>query len=76
MPYTDWKALLTSLPTLEISNNLDKKRGTDGEKTERPSMEINKRHHTILEFKATTNTMEEEIKRSEKEAHGLPSPIN
>jgi hypothetical protein len=39
-------------------------------------MEINKRHHTILEFKATTNTIEEEIKRSEKEAHGLPSPIN
>jgi hypothetical protein len=42
---------------------------TDGGKTER----YMKRHHT---FKAITTSMEGEIKIGEKEAHGLPSPIN
>ncbi len=59
------------LLTLKISANLDKNGVTDGEKTERHSMEMSKIHHTILEYKASTNTMEEGIKIREKEAQLL-----
>jgi hypothetical protein len=39
-------------------------------------MEMSKKHHTILEYNASTNTMGEGINIREKEAHGLPSLNN